>query len=247
MRRQPSGSSPAQRLALPAMAGLEGSLEDLSFVELLEFLAGSRHTGVVELSGASPGIVVLYDGMLTLALSENGPTLQQVFIGSGIASSDGWWEATNTGNRSGSLADAVIESGAPESQVERVLREQTIGAVFELMLPSRDTFVFTPGATHPLGHRFLFDPDEVVAEARRRVAAWKVIADSIPSTSLVMVPVRYLPGDSVTVSSTDWTVLALLDGQRSIADIIRELGMSAFAVCNVLHQLRTAGIVEPLG
>ncbi|MBI2705439.1 MAG: DUF4388 domain-containing protein [Actinobacteria bacterium] len=229
------------------MAGLEGSLEDLPFLELLEFLAGSRRTGVIELSGASPGIVVLHEGMLTLALSENGPTLQQVFIGSGIVSSDGWWEATNTGNRSSSLAEAVLEAGAPASQVERVLREQIIGAVFELMLPSKDAFAFTPGATHLLGHRFLFDPDDVVREAQRRVAAWKVIADSIPSTSLVVVPVRYLPGDSVTINSTDWTVLALLDGQRSIADIIRELGMSAFAVCNVLHQLRTAGIVEPRG
>lgn len=227
------------------MAALEGSLEDLPFRELLDFLSSGRRDGVIELSGASAGIVVLHDGKLTLALSENGPTLQQVFIGSGITTSDGWWEATSSGHRSGSLADAVIEAGAPPDQVERVLREQTIGAIFELMLPSKDQFVFTAGATHPLGHRFAFEPADVLAEAQQRVAAWRVIADSIPSTSLVMVPVRYLPGDSVTINSTDWTVLALLDGQRSIADIIRELGMSAFAACNVLHQLRTAGIVEP--
>ena len=228
------------------MAALEGSLEDLPFRELLGFLSGGRRTGVIELSGASPGIVVLHEGSLTLALSENGPTLQQVFIGSGVTSSDGWWEATTSGHRSGSLADAVIGAGAQPDQVERVLREQTIGAVFELMLPSKDQFVFTAGSTHPVGHRFLFDPQQVLAEAERRVAAWKVIAESIPSTSLVMVPVRYLPGESVTIDSTDWTVLALLDGRRSIADIIRELGMSAFAVCNVLHQLRSAGIVEPV-
>jgi len=228
------------------MATLEGSLDDLPFRELIEFLSGGRRTGVVEFAGASPGLVVLHDGQITLALSENGPTLQQVFIGSGLTTPDGWWEATNAAKREGSLADAVVRAGAVPDQVERVLKEQTVGAVFELILPSSDKFVFTAGSTHPLGHRYLFDPDDVMAEARRRVAVWKVIADSIPSTSLVMAPVRYLPGESVTISSTDWTVLALLNGTRTIADIIRELGMSAFAVCNVLHELRAAGIVEPV-
>jgi hypothetical protein len=118
--------------------------------------------------------------------------------------------------------------------------------VFELLLPSRDRFVVTPDVEHPVGSRFSFDPSEVLAEATRRVAAWKRIAESIPSTALVMRPVRHLPGESVTINETDWTVLALLDGHRSIADIIRELGMSAFGVCNVLHGLRTANLVEPI-
>jgi len=228
------------------MAALEGTLDDLSFVELIAFLESGRRTGVIELQGTSPGIVALHGGRLTLALSENGPTLQQVFIGSGLTTSDGWWEAATAAQSSSSLTDAVIGAGSEPDHVERVLREQTIGAVFELLLPSRDHFVFTPGATHPLGHRFVFDAGEVIAEAEDRVAAWKMIAESIPSTALVMAPARHLPGESVTINETDWTVLALLDGHRSIADIIRELGMSAFAVCSVLHQLRTAKIVEPL-
>jgi hypothetical protein len=226
------------------VAALEGSLEDLPVRELLGFLAASKRTGVVEISGTTPGLLVLHEGELVLALSDSGPTLQQVFIGSGLTTSDGWWEATTAGHRSGSLVDAVLEGGAEADQLERVLREQTVGAVFELILPSKDHFVFSPGATHPVGHHFVFGLDEVVAEADERVAAWKVIAESIPSTSIVMRPVRFLPGESVTVNAADWTVLALLDGHRSIADIIRELGMSAFSVCNVLHQLRTAGIVE---
>jgi hypothetical protein len=227
------------------MAALEGTLDDLTFVELIGFLQAGRRTGVIELRGASPGVVALHQGRLSLALSENGPTLQQVFIGAGLTSSDGWWDAAAAAQTSSSLTDAVIAAGAESDHVEQVLREQTIGAVFELLLPSRDHFVFTPGATHPLGHRFVFEPGEVITEAERRVAAWKVIAESIPSTATVMVPVRHLQGGSVTINETDWTVLALLDGHRSIADIIRELGMSAFSVCNVLLQLRNAKIVEP--
>jgi hypothetical protein len=228
------------------MAALEGTLHDLSFIELIGFMETGRRTGVIELSGASPGVVALHEGQLTLALSETGPTLQQVFIGSGLTTPDGWWEATASAQSGGSLTAAVIDAGADPDHVRKVLREQTVGAVFELLLPSKDHFVFAPDVPHPVGTRFSFDPGEVLAEAERRVAAWKRIAESIPSTALVMRPVRHLPGASVTIDEADWTVLALLDGHRSIADIISELGMSPFAVCNVLHGLRTADLVEPI-
>jgi hypothetical protein len=229
----------------PRRSALEGTLADLSLGELFGFLAAGRRSGVIELRGVTAGVVALHDGRLTIALSESGPTLQQVFVGSGLTTTDGWWEATAAAQRGAGLADAVIDAGADPADVERVLREQTIGAVFELLLPSRDPFVFTPGATHPIGHRFTFEPDPVLAEAGRRVSVWKRIAEAIPSTAMVMVPVRRLPTTSVTITEADWTVLALLDGRRSIADIIRELGMSAFAVCSVLHDLREAKLVEP--
>lgn len=228
-------------------SALSGTLDELPLGELLAFLAATSQTGVIEFAGRSPGVIVLHDGAVTVALSENGPTLQQVFIGSGITDADGWWDASAEARRSGSLCDAVIAAGADPVRVEQVLHDQTLGAIFELVLPSKDRFEFQPGATHPLGHRFHFDHTELLAEAERRVEAWKVIAESVPSTSLVMVPVRRLSGEAVTVSAGDWELLALLDGRRTVADIIRELGMSAFGVCATVHGLRQAGLVEPVG
>lgn len=228
-------------------SALAGSLDELPLGDLLGFLAGTAQSGVLEFTGRSPAVVVVHEGRVTVALSESGPTLQQVFIGSGITDADGWWEASALARRDGSLCDAVIANGADPVRVEQVLRDQTLGTVFELALPSRDRFTFAPGASHPLGTRFAFDHTELLAEAERRVEAWKVIAESVPSTSLVMAPVRHVEGESVTIAAADWDVLALLDGRRTVADIIRELGMSAFAVCAAIHRLRQAGLVAPIG
>lgn len=227
-------------------ADLSGSLRDLGLAPLLEFLAAGHQSGVVELTGSTPGLVALYEGAITLALSEHGPTLRQVFIGSGLTSPDDWWQASGEGHRSGSLVDSVIERGADPDDVRRVLYEQAVGALFELLLPSDDEFSFVVGATHPLGTRFRWPVADVLAEAGQRVRAWKTIATSIPSTSLVMRPVRRLPTETVTLSASDWSVLTVLDGQRSIADILRELGSNAFAVCSTLHHLRGVGLVEPV-
>ena len=49
----------------------------------------------------------------------------------------------------------------------------------------------------------------------------------------------------VNVPADDWRVLALVDGHRTIAGIIESLGMSAFAVCGVVHRLILSGLVEP--
>src|SRR5207253_2812122 len=103
---------------------------------------------------------------------------------------------------------------------------------------------FLEGATHPLGDRFRFAPADLLAEADQRVHVWRVIAESIPSTAAVMRLVRELAPASVTIGRDDWRVLSLVDGHTTIADLIRALGMSAFAVCVVLHRLVQQGVVE---
>jgi hypothetical protein len=106
--------------------------------------------------------------------------------------------------------------------------------------------VFLEGATHPIGSRFRFDAAALLDEAAQRVEGWKVIAETIPSTAMVMRIARELREPSISVSAEDWRVLALVDGHTSVGDIIRALGMSAFTVCGVLHRLAHAGCVEPV-
>ncbi len=226
---------------------LTGTLDTLPLPDLLQLLSATRQSGVLEFRGRTPGVLVLDDGKVVLGLSESGPTLQQVFIGSGLTTADGWWAASERARATGSLAEAVIEAGASREQVRNVLYEQTVSVTFELLLPSDDEFVFTPDATHPVGTTFRFEPDDLLADATERVASWKQIADSVPSTTVVMRPVRTAPTGEVTVTAQEWAVLALLDGRRTVADLVHDLGMSAFTVCFVLHGLRTAGLVEPVG
>jgi hypothetical protein len=227
-------------------AALSGSLLELPLTALLPLLAAKQRQGVVELSGASAGVVVVDEGALTLALADEGPTLQQVIVGSGIASADGWEHAFSASLRGDGIADALITGGADPELLEIVLREQTIGALFEFILPSETEFVFLEGATHPLGSRFRFDSAEMLDAAADRVDGWKVIAETIPSTAMVMRLTPELAESTITITAEDWRILARVDGHTTVADLIRALGMSAFTVCGVLHRLANAGCVEPI-
>jgi len=228
-------------------AALSGSLTDLPLPVLLPLIDATRQAGVIELHGpGGDGLIVLDGGGITLALSDAGPTLAQVVIGSGVATADGWERAHVASLRGQALADALVEGGADERRLRAVLREQTLGALFEFLVPAGIDFAYLPGSTHPLGTRFCFDTDELLAEAQVRVDAWTVIAERIPSVSMVMRLSRALEASTITIDAADWKVLARVDARASIADLIRDLGMSSFAVCGVLHRLLLLGAVEPV-
>lgn len=225
-------------------AALSGTLAELPLPDLLGLLSATRQSGVVEFAGPVPGALVVGAGSLTLGLVEGAPTLQQAVIGSATASAD-QWEAAQAAARTGTgLADALVAQGCDPDRLRDVLFEQVVSTVFELLLSPDDTFAFLPGAGHPLGDRFPFDAQPALDEARRRVEAWRVIAEAIPSTDAVLRLRRELPAPAITLDAQDWRVLSLVDGRATVAGIIRELGMSAFAVCAVLHRLIEAGAIE---
>lgn len=223
---------------------LRGSLSDLPLVDLLAWVGAASPQGTIELEGGADGTIELVDGRIALASADDGPTLAQMVIGSGAISSDGWDAAQAAATDGRDLVDALLDGGADVELLEAALREQTVGALFEFLVPGETTFAFVPETARPLGARFAFDPADVIDEAQGRVEAWKVIAEAIPSVSVVMRLRRELDAPSIAVDAEDWRILALVDGRSSVADIIRDLGMSAFAVCGVLHRLMTAGAVE---
>lgn len=225
-------------------AALQGTVDELPVPDLLRLLQGTKQSGLLELTGANPGVVVLHDGEISLALSAMGPTLQQVVIGSGLATSDLWVEVVAAADAGSTLGDALVEGGVDADRARAVLYDHTVGAIFELMLPGDDAFAFLPDEHHPIGARFTFTVDELLADAGQRVDAWKVIAEAIPSISIRMRLTRSIPRAQMTITADEWHVLARVDGHDTIADIIRELGMSAFAVCAVLHRLLQIGAVE---
>lgn len=226
---------------------LNGTFATLPLVELLEFLRLQHATGVLVVSAEVDAKLMIVDGSLVLGLSSAGPSLQQVILGSGLTDSAGWRRADELARTSSNLADALVQVGVDVDQLRAVLREQCVGVLFELLLvPETAVFEFAAGETHVIGARFGFEHADLLVEAERRVDGWRRIARSVPSTGSVLRPVRHLDGPEVTVGAADWAVLALLDGRRTVADLITDLGLSAFVVCAQLHRLREAGLVEQI-
>ena len=225
-------------------ADLSGSLVDLPLPELFGLLTATGKSGVVSFGDPVGASLWVLEGQITYGASPGAPSPRDLLIRQGIASAehfDGAVKATSSGQ---SLSENLVDLfGVDGDRIAAVAREQAYTTMFEIVVVGADSFEFHQGTGDPLGAAVRLDHGEVLTEAERRRVQWQKIAELIPSTGIVTALSPELPGGraGMTVTADEWQVLAKLDGHRSVADVIAELGQSAFEVCGVLYELLRAG------
>jgi hypothetical protein len=236
----PPASSPTGR------PDLEGSLVDLPLTELFDLLAATRKTGAVAFGEPVGATLWVTEGRLGFGASPGSPEARELLIAAEIvtdAQFDGAVAATGPHQ---SLTENLVDLfEADRERIEAIAHEQVITTAFEVLVVGADHFAFYAGERDPLGAAVSLEHPAVLVEAERRRAQWQKIAELIPSTGIVVGLSPELPGgkESVTFTADEWTVLSQLDGYRTVADVIAELGQSAFEVCGVLYELLKAGTV----
>lgn len=225
---------------------LQGSLRDFPLPALLRTLAGANRTGVLQLEGGDE--IWLSDGRLYLATSPNAASVATVLSSAG-AGSEAYINSL-AGARtasSPSILNMVLGTEPQLAQrVARTLYEYNLNAVFELLIPSDVGFFFQPGDSHPLGAELSHDTESLVARAEQRMEIWREIAEQVPSTAAVYRLTPSLPADATSreISAEDWRYLSLVDGHRTVADLVSATGASAFQVCSTIYRFLLEGLIE---
>jgi hypothetical protein len=213
---------------------------------LLRRLADDAFTGLVRVGEA--GELWLADGGLYLAGSRTTPPPFDVLLAAEVVS----WEELETlcadADRDGPPVLGRLLASHPEAEarLRRVLHEHLLAALFELLIPSDEPVRIEAGATHVVGAALAEPVPVLLATAAERVEVWRGIARRIPTTALRFGPKAAPEGDGRTVSADEWAVLALLDGRRTVADVIAASGLSAFRVCSMLYRLSLDEVVVPI-
>jgi len=218
---QAADPAPLDGAAAPASRGLvalEGRLDEFTLEELLTFVSTSGRSGVLELEG--PRSVVLY------------------FAGGDLCGG----ESLDTPIPRTTLR-ARVAQGAGE---DRALVEDHLLTALAAARVSIDALVrFRPGPADPELSRFRFPLQHTLDDAQRRVEEWRIIADVLPSTDVVLQMATDLPDnvEEVAIARGDWQVLCRVDGQSTVTELIGRSGRSAFDVCSALYRLILSGVI----
>jgi hypothetical protein len=229
-----------------APAPVVGSTAQMPALELLRALAQARSSGLLRVGTTRPAWAALADGELVVAGLAGGPGIAEALRAHGLL---GDHEPRDPSPRGGghdlALLTQLAESGGAAG-LASVVRDHTVDAVFQMLLPSTEDYSFQPGPSVPLARYVHFPMEEIIGAAQERVRLWAEIAESVPSTQAVFRPRRRLADgvEAVTVDRGDWAVLAVLDGRRSVAQTIAATGRGSFEVCSALHRLHQAGVIE---
>jgi hypothetical protein len=228
---------------------LQGTLNEFTLSDVFSLLALTKKSGALRVTAdTTDGRVFFRDGGICLALSDAGrvPLIARLVSAGLMGEEDLRPVVADHAGSSVAITDALLRSGQVEDRVlGGFLREQIVDAVFELMRLTEGCFSFD--ANEPgLSRGLTLGVVEVVGEANRRLDEWQTISGRIssPNAVLAMVPAAAAQAEGVTLAGEQWDLLALVDGRRTVADIVELTGQGEFATCRVLGDLVQAGLVE---
>jgi len=145
------------------------------------------------------------------------------------------------------LGDALVQAGRiGDGELRSALERQSSELVYEVLRWTKGRFelrrdpglVSTSKLRLPVAH--------VVMEGFRRVDEWRLIESRIESFEAVLVR-DSMAIDSLGVGALpreEQDVLDLVNGQRTVRDLVAESNMSSFDACKVLYQLLEARLVR---
>jgi len=219
-----------------------GSLADLPLDAVLQSLANNEHTGVLRIGDGNE--IWLDEGQIYLVLTESGADVVSLLFGGG----EGTIAEISTLVKSGTdvaneLAERASDGGAA---LERLLHEHNLQLLFELLVPSQQSFAFDHAVSHPIGSRYREATMDMVNQAQKRLELWSQIATRIPNTAAAFKLSTKLPmnAEERVVTADEWRYISLLDGRRSVAEVINVTQASAFRVCSSLYRLLLEGVIE---
>jgi len=131
-----------------------------------------------------------------------------------------------------------------EGSVIHAIHDQHVGeeAFYELALWKKGHFEFKEGA--PAKKRTITTPTRrLLVEASRRLDAWNMIASKVKNFDLIP---KWLPmsAKSIRLTKSDWAIIHLVDGSRSIREIVNELKTDIFEAGRVVYSLITVGVLR---
>jgi hypothetical protein len=229
---------------------LEGSLGDFSLPDIFQLIALTKKTGALTVrSGEHEGRVLFRGGEVTFAVAD----VRRVALGARLVAVGLVPEEQVTrvlerkrdqgGDVLGLLLDEAV---LDEEGVDAFLRGQIEDAVFDLMRLEAATFSFdtVDGEADAVG--LTVRTEQLIAEGGRRMEEWSAIRTQIPGAGVVLVvsPAPPTEGERVAVGLAEWSLLALVDGRRTVRDIVELTGKGEFTTCKLLADLVQRGFVR---
>jgi hypothetical protein len=227
---------------------LEGSLDAFSLPDVFQLLSFTKKTGGLHLSSdGCDGVVFFTAGQITGASADTSrQPLARRLIGSGAVDDGSLSAAVERARKDDDVGvvKALLEANAVEAELLRqAVSDQSVDAVFDLLQWQTGEFAFVMDEVNPDDVGVTAQTETVVADADARRVSWESVSQVVPSpTAILSMPV--VPAEDPDISRDEWALLALIDGRRSVNDLVDLTGCGRYAVVSTLAGLVSRSLLE---
>ncbi len=226
--------------------GLTGSLKTMALPDLLQWVGGGRKTGTLCLKSASLQKRIYFKIGAIIGSSSNDPReyLGQFMLSEGIISEQQLKDAFDLQGTTGvMLGRILVKKGlVSEGRVMEILRLKAQESIYSLFLWTDADFEFLENDLPP-GDQVTISikVEDVLMEGLRRFDTSKKIRQILPHNNVVLRRSgKPLPPDVVSKAFPK-RIYDLVDGRRTLADVVLEAHASEFNVSQVLYVLVQKG------
>lgn len=236
---------------------LEGSLDAFSLPDIFQLLSFTKKTGGLHLVSAAAdgadsrdGVVFFATGQVTGASADSSrQPLARRLVGSGAVDDEALAAAVaavSAGEGLG-VVRALRDAGAVDADLLRqAATDQTVDAVFDLLRWREGDFAFVLDEANPDDVGVSLSVESVLADTEARRSSWESVSQVVPSPSTVLAMPVVLTADP-SVTRDEWALLSLVDGRRTVAELVDLTGSGQYAVVSTLAALVQRGLLEVRG
>ena len=233
---------------------LEGTLDAFSLPDIFQLLSYTKKTGTLHLrrtasngdGDALHGVVHLRDGAVTGGRGDvSCQALGRRLVGAGLVDDETLADAVEKVLEApgSGLAKTFADTGRLDAEVlAGYAAEQATDAVFELLRWPNGDFAFVVDEADPDDLGASLPVEDVVAEGRRRLDTWAILIEKV-ATGAAVVSLQPVPGTDPVLSREEWSLLALVDGARTVAQLVTLTGTGEYVVVSTLAALADRGLV----
>jgi len=231
----------------------QGDLKSLTLATVLQILSTEGKTGVLEISRgqAKSGIYFKRGKIVAASTGHKEFRIGQILCERGLISRETLRDVlVKARNLKKPVGEVVVSLGyvspvALKEIVRRLVRE----AVLDVFLWEEGTFVFRESEV-------AFDDSlteeintmEIILEAARRIDEWAVMKKVIPSDTVVFQvgDLAKQQGKTITLQTEELRLISMLDGSKSVRDLVRESGAEEFEVYKTLYAMATSRVIQAI-
>ncbi len=235
--------------------GLTGNLVTVSFPDVLQLLSTGKKTGTLSVScGSRRKEIAFREGNIIYATSVNAneDLLGNLLLKRGKISKKDLERAITLHKQSGrALGSTLIDMELfDKEEVADCLRMQIEEIVYNLFSWSEGEFSFAEGDA-PENVKLLVNLStmNIIMEGTRRIDEWLEIQKVLPPND-VLLRIRLMPknkADEVVLSLDEFKIISIINGERTLPDIIEASPVGEFPSCRALYKLIVSGLVEGAG
>lgn len=228
---------------------LSGNLKTMSFPDLLQFIDSNQQTGTLQIRRHQILKMIYFEKGKIISTYSSDPKeyLGHFLVSRRLINEEELRMAMEIQRNSKMLLGKVLVMGGKvkEEQMAALLRLKAEETVFSIFLWDEGDFQFYENEfTGSLYIRIILEPQSLIFEGVLRRDEWQRIRQVFPHTNLVLEQIPEMMPDAGSSNQKVLSVYNLVDGRRTIENIMLDLHSVEFFVCKILFDLYEQGLVR---